>query len=44
MKKLKNNLKKKNESFNTLMSREIESITQKVKKAWENTWKTLWIG
>ena len=32
MKKSKNT---KNESFNTLKSREIESITWKVKKAWE---------
>ena len=36
MKKLKNN---KNGSFNTLTSREMESITWKVKKAWENTRK-----
>ena len=32
--KLKNN---KNENFNTLPSREMKSITWKVKKAWENT-------
>ena len=31
-KKFKNN---KKENFNTLMSREMESIIQKVKKAWE---------
>ena len=39
--KLKNN---KNENFNTLTSKEMESITWKVKKAWENMWKTLWNG
>ena len=27
-----------------LTSREMESITWKVKKAWENMWKTLWKG
>ena len=38
MKKPKNN---KNESFNTLKSREIERITWKVKKAWEKHEKPL---
>ena len=41
--KLKKN-KNKNENFNTLPSREMKSITWKVKKAWENMWKTLWKG